>query len=122
MPPPSLHDAIIDLLKQCPELVLLGYEKSSGRALPEYDTIAFASETTLPTRQSALRADLVAVLRRKGKVVLVLVVEVQLRVDRDKPASFASYALSAYRTYEAPVVGVILTSSREVERWAEKPL
>ncbi len=122
MLPPSPHDAILDLLKQCPELLLLGYEMSSGHALPDYDELTIASETTLPTRQSALRADVVVVLKRQGKVVLVLVVEVQLRVDPKKPASLVSYGLSAHRAFEAPVVVVILTSSRAVERWASRPL
>ena len=122
MRPPSPHDALIDLLKQWPELALLAVALSSREAIPEYDELTVMSESTLPTQQSALRADLVLTLRLRGRVVRVVVVEVQLAIDASKPAALLGYLSSASRLHDAPVVVVMLTSSRKVERWANEPV
>jgi len=53
--------------------------------LPDHDEVIVATESTSPTRETPLRADVVFVLRKAGANVAVVIVEVQLRPEARPP-------------------------------------
>jgi len=88
--------------------------------LPDHDEVIVATESTSPTRETPLRADVVFVLRKARAKVAVVIVEVQLRPDDDKRFAWSVYAASAHLEHRCPAMVLVVTTSRRVERWASR--
>lgn len=66
------------------------------------------------------RADLVIFI--DGPNPLVLIFEIQLRRDEDKPTAWNSYIAHAYARWKCQVALVVLTPSDAVATWASQPI
>jgi hypothetical protein len=117
---PTLHDLLVDLFRLAPELSLDAIASARGLRLPKYDEVILATESSEPTRQSALRADLVLVLRRNRRNVAAIVVEVQNRIVKGKPVAWLGTIASARRAYGCDTFLVVTTTSATVEVWASR--
>ena len=112
--PSLLHKAMTDLVGDTPALAV-------RLAFPDWarDTLAEVRPTELA--QSSLVADLV--LRLGGPPPThTLVVEVQLKVDREKRFVWPAYVSAAHHRYKLPVTLLVVTPSRRVARAARAPL
>ena len=120
MPRSTLHPRLVDLFRARPRALLAALVRASRVPipLPEYDEILLSTESTSPTRETPLRADVVFVLRKEGLKVAVVIVEVQLRRDDDKLATWNVYAASAHLEHRCLTVVLVVTTSPAVERWA----
>jgi hypothetical protein len=116
----TMHERLVDLVRERPALALEALHCVAAIPLPKHDELVVATEATSPTRESALRADAVLVLRRGGHNVAAVVVEVQSRPDRDKRYAWPAYVASAHRDHRCPVALLVVTTSRRVERWARR--
>jgi hypothetical protein len=120
MPTTTLHARLVDLLRARPGALLAALARASPVPipLPEYDEVTLSTESTSPTRETPLRADVVFVLRKGGVKVAVAIVEVQSQPDHRKRASWNVYAASAHLEHGCLTVLIVVTTSRSVERWA----
>jgi hypothetical protein len=120
MPTTTLHARLVDLFRARPGALLAALARASPVPIPwpDYDEVTLSTESTSPTRETPLRADVVFVLRRASAKVAVVLVEVQLRPDHDKRASWNVYAASAHLEHGCLTVLLVVTTSRAVERWA----
>lgn len=66
------------------------------------------------------RADVVIFI--DGPNPLVLIFEIQLRRDQDKPTAWNSYIAHAYARWKCQVALVVLTPSDAVATWASQPI
>jgi hypothetical protein len=120
MPTTTLHARLVDLFRARPGALLAALARASPvpLPLPDYDEVTLSTESTSPTRETPLRADVVFVLRKDGRKVAVAIVEVQLRADPRKRASWNVYAASAHLEHGCLTVLLVVTTSRSVEAWA----
>jgi hypothetical protein len=115
--PSVLHKAIIDLIQDTPALAV----RLAQPALPGLKPDARAELRPTELAQSSLMADLV--LRLGGPPPThTLVVEVQLKVDREKRFVWPAYVSAAHHRYKLPVTLLVVTPSRRVARAARAPL
>lgn len=113
----TLHDALLLLLRSDPTLLpsllrafrpdipLQGWEEAS-EALGEPQ----------PLRR---HADLVL---RHPDLPLILIVEVQNHIDRNKRRAWPHYVASAASRHDCDVLLVVITLDRAVAAWAEEPI
>jgi len=122
--PSVRHEFAVELMGSHPELMhmLLGPRLDARFDHPIVDADFHRSNATvgqLPT----LGCDVCIELCWPGTTTpcLVMVVEVQLGIDKRKPPSWFAYqACQHYRT-NAPAILVVVTNSREVAQWAAGP-
>ena len=86
--PSSLHEVLVDLFRERPQLAL---ELIDDDALPAYDELLFDDPTFNQIAPAEFRADAVIALRRAGRPVLALIVEVQLRAVDNKRYAWPVY-------------------------------
>jgi hypothetical protein len=69
-------------------------------------------------KPSVRQADFVALIREaEGTPASVVVVEMQLEIDDDKPKSWAHYITYLAARYDVPVFLIVLTASERVAAW-----
>jgi hypothetical protein len=120
------HEGPLWLLRLWPTLVVDLLRRSlaaGGQPLvPECDEVAIASEDASMPLPIERRADLVLALRRRGQVVLQLVVEVQLRPNEDKRRRLPEDVAAVHGRGEGPVIGLFLCVDEPTARWARRPV
>jgi hypothetical protein len=122
--PSVRHEFAVELMGNDPQLlrVLLGRRLDDQLEHPATSVDFRRSDATVG-QVPTLGCDLCIELCWPGTTMpcLVLVVEVQLAINKDKPpAWFAYQACQHYRT-SAPAVLVVVTNSHDVARWAAGP-
>jgi hypothetical protein len=95
--------------------------RHAGLHIPRRIT-AEVSESTFPVSMADTHADVVIVLRGADAAPrLVVVVEVQLAVDRDKPRRWLTYHVAAEQRHACMAVVFVVAPDARVARWARKP-
>ncbi len=89
--------------------------------MPRYSKLEISSGDLTLVKLKDLTADLIMLLHR-GKPVLAIVVEVQLRRDRAKERSWPAYLASLHSRHGCDVILVVVTPSRAVAQWAAVPI
>lgn len=119
--PTLLHEALIALFRNRPTLAAEVLRGALGVDVPAFSK-AHIEESDLTTiTPTSFAADLVVSLRR-DETVLGVVVEVQLDVDKNKPASWFVYMANLYAKLEAPVVLLVIATSERVAKWCARPI
>jgi hypothetical protein len=119
--PSSEHAILVDLFRARPSLATMLLERL-GVAMPRAATPEIA-ESTFPVSVSDLHADLVVVLRDdRSEPRLVVVIEVQLAVDGEKPLRWLTYQVAAQERHRCDVVVLVVAPDPRVARWARVPL
>jgi hypothetical protein len=122
--PSVRHEFAVELMGSEPQLMraLLGVRLDERLELPATAVDYRRSDATVG-QVPTLGCDLCIELCWPSTTTpcLVLVVEVQLDIKKDKPAAWFVYqACQHYRT-NAPAIVVVVTNSRDVARWAAGP-
>ena len=117
---PSLtHESVVDLLRECPWLALTLWRDLLGQPVPEGARVEDASAAISEIRPAEYRADqALRVLERDGRLFGALIVEVQLRIDPDKPFTWPHYVTSVRARLRCPVAIMVITFDERVARWA----
>ena len=106
--PTLLHEALVELLKENPQVLAIVGLPASGWTPGPADL-----GDVLPTERRAdavlLHADLVAII------------EVQLQIARWKKAVMAAYQASAHLQHRRTALVLVVTTSPRVARWAAEP-
>ena len=119
--PSLLHEAIVDLLHDLPATVPTALT-AIGALPPATDRTTTAQRMTLVELQpKESRPDLVLTVH-DGRSDVVLLVEVQLRIDPTKHFSWPVCVALARRHFGKPARMVVVTPSASVARWARQPI
>ncbi len=117
---PSLaHHALVDLFREQPSLAPQLLARAHGLKLPRGARCQLGDTNLDQLRPAERRADLVLELRRGRRTLLVLILEVQRRIDRHKFQAWLEYLVSARR--RGPACVVVITTSARVAAWAARP-
>jgi hypothetical protein len=120
--PSQLHEALVELLRGHPELVLELLRPVQDVNIAEGDTIVSDSAELGTTISPELSADCLLRLERDGRTRLVVVVEVQLNLDLKKSFSWPAYAIGARTRHRCDVVLMVVTPHENVANWARKKI
>ncbi len=119
--PSFLHEALIELLRDRPDL-LARLLSAAGAMLPPYEKIVSDSADLGSAVPSELAADGVLRVEREGRTELVVVLEVQRRIDPRKVYTWPLYVAAARARHERPTMLVVVTLDRQVAKWAGQAL
>jgi hypothetical protein len=118
--PSILHDALIRLLRNRPELAPELLQSALSLTLPRYTDVRVDSADLTEVQPAEYRADLV-ILLCDVKPVLGLIVEVQLARDRHKRFAWPAYVANLRARWRCPVCLLVICTDVAVARWAETP-
>jgi hypothetical protein len=119
--PSPLHEALLQLFRNRPELAPELLRAAAGLELPAYREARIDSSDLSQAKPVEYRADAVINLV-DGKAVLGIVVEVQLSVDERKRYTWPAYVTNLRARLECPVRLLVVTSRDDVARWAARPI
>ena len=118
----SLHETLLQMFRSQPHLLLLWMEKLLSLKLPSYSSFELRPGDFTQSRPIEFRADLVLVLKHKGKNVLGLVIEIQLRWDPMKQWTWPVYAATLSHQLKCPVEVLVVTPSASVAKRCADPI
>jgi hypothetical protein len=115
-----LHETIVELLAEHPELLVPALQEQLGD-LPV--DLEFHRGESSQSQVPALRLDLGLEVRRRGEPepFAALTIEVQLSKDEDKPFSWLLYHAGQHYRLRVPSYLVVVTSDPAVAAWAAGP-
>lgn len=119
--PSFLHEALLLLFRNRPELAAELLRDALGVELPEYTEARIESAELTDVAPAARYADLV-VLLIEGVAVLGIVVEVQLAPDEDKPFTWPVYVANLRARIRCPVELLVVAPDTKVATWAARPI
>jgi len=119
--PSQLHEALLLLFRNRPELAPELLRDSLRVSLPPYTEVRIDSAELADIQPAEYRADLV-VLLLDGVPVLGIVVEVQLSPDERKRFVWPVYAVNLRARLEVPVCVFVVTAEEATARWASSPI
>jgi hypothetical protein len=121
MPPSLLHEGLLQLVRDKPELVATLLTDLLGVRVPPF-TQARLDEATLPELVPVEYFADVVVLFVDSQPVFGAILEAQLQVDRRKLFTWPFYALAARARHECPFVVVVATPDPDTAQWAAQPI
>ncbi|GLZ75779.1 hypothetical protein Afil01_05860 [Actinorhabdospora filicis] len=115
------HEAPTGLLKRHKELILPMLDVVG---LPHADEveIVMVSENCTEIRPTERYVDGLALLRVDGEAVMAVIVEVQLRPDKDKLRTWPRYVGDVWDRYGVPTVLLVVTPDHRTASWASAPI
>lgn len=119
--PSQLHEALLLLFRNRPELAPEVLREALHVALPAYSEARIEEADLTDIQPAEYRADLV-VLLYDGKPVLGIVIEVQLATDEDKRFVWPVYAAGLRARIRCPVCLLVVAVEERVARWAAQPV
>lgn len=115
--PSHIHEALVELFRQCPDLAAELLRGQLGVPVPPYAHAGLGSGDLTDLTPTEYRADTVVVLTRNETPVFAVVVEVQLRRDRAKRWSWPVYLATLRARLQAPVVLLVVCPDRAIAAW-----
>lgn len=106
--PSRLHETLLQLFRNRPELAPELLSEALQIALPPYSEARIGSAELTDVQPTEYRADLVVQLY-EGKTVLGIVIEVQLTRNEDKRFAWPAYAIGLRARNRCPVCVLVFT-------------
>jgi len=119
--PSQLHEALLQLFRNRPELAPELLREALHMELPEYTAARIDAADLNEVQPAEYRADLV-VLLLDGAPVFGIVVEVQLAADERKRYVWPMYVAGLRARLECPVCLLVIAADEACARWAGKPI
>lgn len=116
------HECLIDLFKNRPSLAAEILVEVLGVVLPTYSEARVASIDLTETQPAEYRADIVILLLWEGKPVRVIIVEVQLKKDEDKPFTWPAYLTVSRDQHRCPADLLVVAPDPLVADWCAQPI
>ena len=116
------HEALVDIFKNRPTLAAEILEEVLGVAIPAYSEARVASTNLSETQPAEYRADLVIVLYWEGRPVRVIVVEVQLGRDHNKPFTWPAYLTISRDQHRCPAYLLVVAPDSAVADFCAQPI
>jgi flagellar biosynthesis/type III secretory pathway protein FliH len=119
--PSLLHEGLLDLIRERPELVAQLLRQLLHIDLPPFTEARLADTSLTEPVPTEYRADAV-VLFVDDRPVFGCIVEAQLSEDGQKHFSWPVYVVAARARYRCPFVLVVVAPDEAVARWAGRPI
>ena len=121
--PSVLHEVIVSLFTDRPQLATeLWAAARLNPPLPLHDGIERGKVNLSQETTAAYEADEMAVLTVGATPQLVLIIEVQLKIDEGKTFSWPGYVTGARTRRRCEAVVMVITPRPAVARWARRPV
>ena len=121
--PSPLHEAIVLLFRERPQLAPELLRAALGTELPAFDEIRLESSELGDVVPPEYRADVVIVLALEGgRAVLALALEAQLGVDPRKRFTWPVYETSLRARHGCDAAVLVIAPDEAVARWCEEPI
>jgi hypothetical protein len=120
--PSYLHEVLIEMFRDRPALVADVLGGPMGMEVPGFDKAALSSGDLTDVQPKEYRADAVVTLTVADAVVMAVVVEVQLGVDRRKRWSWPVYLTTVHARLMCPVVLLVVCPDASVADWCAQPI
>jgi hypothetical protein len=121
--PSPLHEAIVLLFRERPQLAPDLLRAALAAELPAFDEIRLESNELGDVVPPEYRADVVIVLSFGGsRAVLALAIEAQLGLDARKRFTWPVYATSLRARHGCDAAVVVVAPDEAVARWCEVPI
>ena len=120
--PSWLHELLVKIFAERPELAFELAGPRLGLEPLAAESVEALSGDLMQLSAPQARADAVVLVKRGGKPVLALVVEVQLSRDRHKPFSWPVYVAGVRERFECPTALVVVTPYPGVANWARREI
>jgi hypothetical protein len=118
--PSQTHAVLVDLFRSAPSLAL---DLLSAAGIAVSATAPRVHESTFPVESSDYHVDLAVVCEDEASSpTLVILVEVQLDVDADKPFSWPLYLAAARARFRCDACVLVVAMSERVAAWAGTPV
>lgn len=118
--PSFQHEALLVLLRECPELVIDMVEQVAGLAVPRAGPLRAIEADFTQAIPTEFRADLVVEVG--DPPTLRVIIESQRRRDDRKRRSWPLYVAAAHARDGCPTLLIVIAWSRSVARWARRPI
>ena len=119
--PSAIHEGIVSLFRNCPELAPILLRTVAKHSLPEFTRGEIGSENLTAIKPVEFRADGVTLLVHSARV-FGIVVEVQLAIDGRKRYTWPAYVTNLRAQHEIPVALLVVTPYLAVANWANEPI
>jgi len=116
------HEILVELFKNRPTLAAELLAEALGETIPPYDHADITSEALTEIKPAEYRADLVIKLLKADDPVLVVVIEVQLKIDPAKRFSWPVYVVVAREEHRLPVMLLVVAPDSNVAEWCAAPI
>jgi hypothetical protein len=120
--PSALHQALIEMFRERPELAPDLLADTLGVPLPEFQDAVVVSGDLTDLTATEYRADAVVMLTDAGLTVMAVVVEVQLGRDIDKGWTWPVYLATLRARLRCPAVLLVVCVDSGTARWCSKPI
>jgi hypothetical protein len=120
--PSTLHQALIELFRERPELAPDLLADTLGLPVPEYQDAVVVSGDLTDLTATEYRADAAVMLTDAGLTVMAVVVEVQPGRDIDKPWTWPVYLTTLRARLRCPTVLFVVCVDPGTARWCSKPI
>ena len=115
--PSQIHEFLLSLFRHRADITPALLETLLQQKVPAYEEIKICEADLSQLTPTEYRADMVILLRRGGKNLLCIVLEVQLAIDKHKRLYvWPLYAAAAHAKFGCPTYVLVLTPSRGVAR------
>ncbi|PXX68421.1 hypothetical protein DFR70_102101 [Nocardia tenerifensis] len=120
--PGKLHELLVDLFRQRPQLAAELLTPVMHDPLPEYDHARLECGDFPDIDPTEYRADVVVVLAESTTPAVAVVVEVQLRPDKRKAWSWPVYLTTLRARLKCPTVLLVLCPNNRTANYCRRPL
>jgi hypothetical protein len=118
-----MHEALLELFRQCPEMVARLLAEPFGVRVPEYRRVETASAELTEVAPTEYRADVVVVFAdAAGKPVLAVIVEAQLSRDNGKRRSWPVYLTTLHARPRCPTMLLVVCADTATAGWCGRPI
>ncbi|MEM9189224.1 MAG: hypothetical protein AAGF12_08615 [Myxococcota bacterium] len=120
--PSMVHEAIVDVFQQCPELAAELLERVAGAPVAHGLAARVVESGVTDAVPLSHKADCVVMLYDQDRAQLALIVEVQLSKDPAKKYSWPRYLTGVAATFGVMANVLVVTTHVRVQRWAAEPI
>ena len=114
--PSITHQGLVELFRSKPRLAVELVRDALHHAVPDASVVEVTSASVDELVPTEHRADLMVLLREGERVLGVVIVEVQLAVDTDKPYTWPLYVYATRNRYRCPTW--LLVVAPDAAAWA----
>src|SRR5262249_45972407 len=116
------HEVLVDLFKNRPSLAAEILTEVLGASLPAYTEARLTSIDLTEIKPAEYRADVVVLLVDGDRAVRVIIVEVQLNKDDDKPYTWPAYLTVARDQYRCQADLLVVAPDPVVADWCAQAI
>lgn len=121
--PSITHQGLVELFRARPTLALEVLQRVLATTLPVARSIEVTSASVDELVPTEHRADLMLLMRDGSRTIVgVVIVEVQLAIDADKPFTWPLYAFATRNRFRCPTWLLVVAPEAAVASWAHTPL